>query len=300
MSKSIDIITTNHCQLQCKFCLNSKLKGNFPVDVMTYDQFVDVVDRCIDYGFDKFDLTPNVGDIFLDKDIMNKLIYLENNQYVKRYEFVTNFLAVTPLDITQLLHTQKCECAISIYGFDIDSYIETTGVNAYVKFKDNLCILGDFCDDYNNADPFMFYMRYSKYEDFPYGVIKNRMEKMMKMGATLENAETVNRNWAGLMIDSVGEKQGICSRILSENGIYPNGDITACNCWDWKKELIIGNMNEQELSEIYSRDSIFGELLAEQFKNIYRGPCVKCDDFTPVRKYDLHHEWTKIYKIFYK
>ena len=102
MSKSIDIITTNHCQLQCKFCLNSKLKGNFPVDVMTYDQFVDVVDRCIDYGFDKFDLTPNVGDIFLDKDIMNKLIYLENNQYVKRYEFVTNFLAVTPLDTTTI------------------------------------------------------------------------------------------------------------------------------------------------------------------------------------------------------
>ncbi len=300
MNGSINIITTNHCQLRCKFCLNTKLNNNFPKEVHSYEGFVETIDKCIEYGFNRFDLTPNIGDIFLDPDIMKKIEYLENNKNVERYEFVTNFLAIKKEDIEKLFHTNKCECAISIYGPNKDAYKEITGIIAFNRFLKNFVLLRDMSKKFDNFDIFMFYMRYSKLEDFPESSIKECITDMLSKGAILENAETTNRNWGGMMLDNVGEKKGICSRLLSENGIYSNGDITACNCWDWNKELIIGNMNEQSLEEIYSMSSIYGNLLADQFKNIYAGPCITCDDFNGVRDYDLHHEWSKIYKLFYK
>ena len=54
------------------------------------------------------------------------------------------------------------------------------------------------------------------------------------------------------------------------------------------------------LEEIYGDNSKFSELIADQFKNKYIGPCIKCDDFSPASDYHFHIPWTKIYKIFYK
>ena len=235
--KSINIITTNHCQLRCNFCLNSKLDANFPIESLSYDTFVKTIDKLITFGFNTFDLTPNIGDIFLDKDIYNKLTYFENHERVKHYEFVSNFLALDEIGIKQIHCTQKCECAISIYGFDEKSYQETTGVNCFRKFHQNFKKLYGLCKETKNSDAFMFYMRYSALEDFPDSEIKEMLIKMLEWGAELENAELVNRNWGGLMLDNKCKKIGICSRLLKENGVYPNGDITACNCWDWNKEL---------------------------------------------------------------
>lgn len=298
--KHINIVTVNKCQLRCNFCINSLLNGKVKETMFTYDQFVETVDRLIDFGVDHFEMTPNIGDVFLDPLFTAKITYLENHPKVRYYGFVTNLLAITPLDMYQLILSQKCDCAISIYGYDEESYEKTTGVNAFNKFQENLSTLASKVEDYENANPFTFYMRYSKYEDFPESRTKRGMDFMMKLGAKLENGETMNRNWGGIMKDNIGEKQGICSRILNENGVHPNGDISACDCWDWNKELLIGNMNEQSLEEIYSNDSKYSKLLNNQFKNIYEGPCIKCDDFSPARYYHFQIPWTKIYKLFYK
>lgn len=298
--KHINIITINKCQLQCTFCINSYLKGNVDIDMFSYDEFVKTIDRLTDFGFNSIELTPSVGDVLLDPDFMSKLTYLENNPKIKYYGFVTNLLAITPTDIYQLIYTQKCDCAISIYGHNAQTYEETTGIDAYDRFQENFSILGCKSQDYENCDPFTFYMRCSTFEELPESRLKRGMRTMMKYGAKIENGETINRNWGGLMADNTGEKTGICSRVLTENGIYPNGDVSACGCWDWNKELIIGNINEQSLEEIYSTNSKYGQLLASQFKNEYVGPCVKCDDFVKPSGYHMQHPCTKIYELFYK
>jgi radical SAM protein with 4Fe4S-binding SPASM domain len=276
------------------------LDGKIETDMFSYEKFVETIDKLTDYGFNSIELTPNVGDLFLDPEFTSKLTYLENNPKIKSYTFVSNFLAATPLDIYQIVLSQKCDCAVSIYGYDQESYLKTTGIDAFDKFFDVYTLISSKCEDYENAEPFTFYMRCSTFEDLPECRLKRGIRSMMKLGAKLENGETMNRNWGGMMNDNIGEKRGICSRVLAENGIYPNGDITACNCWDWKKELIIGNMNEQSLDEIYGEKSKFSEILANQFRNKYIGPCIKCDDFSPARDFHFHFPWTKIYKLFYK
>lgn len=297
--KQISIITTNKCQLRCTFCINSLLDGKVDEDVYSYEDFVGTIDKLTNFGYNSIELTPNVGDLFLDPLFTSKLTYLENNPKIKSYSFVSNFLAASPLDIYQLILSEKCDCAVSIYGYDRESYLKTTGIDAFDKFFEAFHIIGSKTQDYENADPFTFYMRCSTFEDFPECRVKHGIRSMMKEGAELENGETMNRNWGGIMNENVGAKKGICSRLLSENGVYKNGDITACACWDWDKELILGNMNEQPLEEIYGDKSKFSELLSDQFKSKYIGPCVKCDDFSTASDYHFHIPWTKIYKIFH-
>jgi hypothetical protein len=262
-------------------------------DVRSVKLFKEHLDLLTEFGYDTFDLTPTIGDVFDDVSSMEIFTILEKDPRVKRFEFVTNFISLTERDIQKIARMKKCECAISIYGRDQDEYEYITNRrNPWDKFLYNLKIVSTI----NDASSFMIYMRCCKYEQIEGSEVGRLINRMIKNGAKLENAETVNRNWGGL-VESEGssEKIGLCSRILDENGVKPNGDITACCCWDWNDELIIGNAND--LKTTYSENGRFAELAWNQLKGRYEGPCVSCDDFSPVQKENLQIPWTKKIEI---
>ena len=67
---------------------------------------------------------------------------------------------------------------------------------------------------------------------------------------------SLNFNWAG-QLDvpnpaHLGNNDGICLHAVIQNCVFPGGDITLCGMVDVNKKMIIGNMFETSLKDIYN------------------------------------------------
>ena len=92
---NINIETTSRCNLKCKFCAYDKRDLlSVPHTTMSQEKFEDVVNQSIELGYENIGLTPTTGDIFMDKDIINKLEYLEGKEKLKGYYLYTNFIPI--------------------------------------------------------------------------------------------------------------------------------------------------------------------------------------------------------------
>ncbi len=102
----ISIITINNCNLNCYFCrggLNStSLKEYSRYKIMSTVEFGAIVEKCIESDIKYFDLTPAIGEPFIDKDFITKLKILEDNIKVEEYTTTTNLLLLTKDQIIQL------------------------------------------------------------------------------------------------------------------------------------------------------------------------------------------------------
>ena len=74
---NLNIETTSRCNLKCKFCAYEKRDLDVvPHETMSYDFFVEVVNQALEIGYKNIGLTPQTGDIFMDKGIDKKFEYL--------------------------------------------------------------------------------------------------------------------------------------------------------------------------------------------------------------------------------
>jgi len=286
------------CQLKCKFCLNSYIHNRPDSEVFSLDQFKKVVEMCVKFGFTRFDLTPNLGDFLLDKNHIEKLKFLEQVPEIEWYGFVTNFLNSSKELLEHIQNMKTGFVEPSVYGYNRKQYEENTGRDYFNLFFKKLTDLNKYIIDKNiNPARIRYYLRCDT--DIDSLLYKRISFIVQNYGAQMENHEFINRNWAGQIpkqckIDVV--KKGICAHAIVDNGIFTNGDVTLCNCWDTYKTLIIGNIYKQSLEEIYSEDSIFGQYMKEQMVGIYRGICNNCDDLTLVSPNQIEHSWMNRYK----
>ena len=130
---------TSACNLKCSFC--AYVKKDSPKITMKNDRFADYVGQAVAMGYRRFHLTPNTGDIFMDRRIFDKLKFLEEHPEVEEYQFYTNFTILDGDDIARLVTLKKLKyMTISIYGHDRDSFVriaQATG-KVYQRLLTNL------------------------------------------------------------------------------------------------------------------------------------------------------------------
>jgi radical SAM protein with 4Fe4S-binding SPASM domain len=294
----INITQILRCQLNCKFCLKSHIDIYPNLEIFPIEQFKEVVKLCVDFGFTRFDLTPNMGDFLLDKNHIEKMKFLEGIPEIRWYGFVTNFLNSTKELLEFLPYMKNGFVEPSIYGYSREQYKETTGKDFFNLFTKKFNELNDYIIEKNiNPIRVRYYLRCKTDTNSP--MYKTIDHIVKNYNAQIELGEFVNRNWAGYIPPQSKIKvikKGICAHAVADNGILPNGDVSLCNCWDTYKQLIIGNIYKQTLEEIYAEDSIFGQYMKEQMVGIYRGICDNCDDLSLVSPRQLKHPWIKKYK----
>ncbi len=288
-------MTVIPCQLKCFFCLEGS-NYDIPRKIFTVDKFKELVDRLLDHGFDQVDLTPVVGDIFQDPGIYEKMAYLNKKKLF--FEYVSNILSLRKDKIEEVLSYEKMEFAISIYGWDEESYKKVTNKDHFKLFLKNLRLITEVPGCKENV---RLYLRNGDWHEIPDSEVKTLMEELYDRGATVEDAELTNKNWGSrLPFGPEVKNKGLCNRFLFENGIYPNGDITLCNCWDWDGYFIIGNIYENSLDEIYDLDinEKLHRFVKNQIMSRYEGPCKNCNDFYQTDQ-TWGYEWIERYKMLY-
>ena len=245
---------TSACNLKCSFC--AYVKKDSPKITMKNDRFADYVGQAVAMGYRRFHLTPNTGDIFMDRRIFDKLKFLEEHPEVEEYQFYTNFTILDGDDIARLVTLKKLKyMTISIYGHDRDSFVriaQATG-KVYQRLLTNLETMLTVID--RRAGVLNVAIRSTR--DMPRTPdtdLLRLLERYKAAGISVKRSQLYH-SWGGkitpedlkgLAIDVMDSdkiyKNGACSLLFTGVQIMATGLVHACACVDVNASLTIGDL----------------------------------------------------------
>lgn len=280
----IYITTINQCNLNCFFCRGGMskdvLEEQTKIKIMDNNTFERIIHKCIEGGVKAFDITPAIGELFLDKDILNKLDFLENNKDVEHFFVTTNLIPIKEKDLQRLSKYKKMTLIISVYGFNKEEYKRNTGKDKYDKFIQNLEMLyATSLNNKFNSISFKVRTQQEVHNTLLFAALIKMCYKFS--GYKIEMQETANKNRAGHVDCSakIGSRSGICPLGPGTGGgIDQNGNLLYCPFNDIAKEGIVGNVFTTPLKDIYNSKK-WREIVEAHSNNNYDvGICSRCNE----------------------
>ncbi|MAK54578.1 MAG: hypothetical protein CML17_01790 [Pusillimonas sp.] len=294
LGKMINIQASSSCQLKCKGCrgsfdekfLKEASKNSFIQDSI----FKIIIQKCVESGIQYVELTPAIGDPFLDKNIENKINYLTSLPEIKLIILTTNLLKFDSKLFERLLKNDKIFLNVSIYGTNKKEYENETGRNLFDKFLKNFKTLYTLIKK-EELTSFVQLTNRTSYmldENFPKCDILYLIDLYTRVkNVRIDGSEIFNINRAGSVDrDDLNfaksnkdiKRSGLCPHGPGlGGGILPNGDVLFCPFNDIYRTGVIGNIFKQSLTDIYKGDK-FQKIVENHNNNIYNGICAKCNE----------------------
>lgn len=294
---------TNVCNLKCAFCGYQHFDGEFKIN--DFEDFKNKISEVSKQTKSNISFTPLTGDIFTDKNVIQKLKYVEEFSGIERYGLTTNFILCSHSEILELLSFKKLDqLKISIYGHDALSFKKITKSNSYKKLISNLNFLKE------NLEKLKFPLNLAirSYMDFSFKKFKESSELIKLIYEIEEKSSLIKKtqhyhytNWGGtvtkndignlniiLKDDRDAFKKGPCNRLYSFL-ITAHNEVILCACRDTHRYMVIGNINENKLSDIVNpKNKKYKKWIDEQENDIFCGPCKACDMYEPIYAKPLH------------
>ncbi len=285
----LSIEPTGACNLKCSFC--GYVKKVSPKISMKNDRFVDYIGQAVAMGYRRFKLTPSTGDIFMDRRIFDKLMFLEEHPGVEEYQFYTNFTIPDAEDIARLMRLRKLKfMIISVYGHDRESFAKIAkGSNkVYQRLLANLETLLPLVDQRSGVLEIAIRSTRTMPRT-PTTDLLQLLARYKAAGIPVRRSQLYH-NWGGkitsedlqgmeidVMDSSKIYKKGACVLLFTGVQIMATGVVHACACVDVDASLKIGDLNEQPLREILStRNPLYAEIIDEQQRGMFRPVCRDC------------------------
>lgn len=280
---------TNICNARCAFCAYPQMER--PKVTMSMEVFRKAIDEYLLLGPAEVDLTPIVGDPFVDKFLFERLDYLVSKTEVKRFHFYTNAILMKPELFDRLLgYGERFWIFCSLGGFDREIYHRVMGVD---KFDEAVSAIRGLIEAKIRTGSAM---RVNVNLRVPQGhgsgefwdyLHRRQAEGVIGIGHTADfdnwggkiTEEALRQ--AGLVPKSPPEHTGPCRRLLTGPVILADGRVNACCCRDVESTLIIGDIKERSLKDILSGPEL-KELLARHEKNDFPEICKLCTKYQSV------------------
>ena len=286
------------CNLRCRFCAYPKKQRG--KSIMSNESFYEIADSAVEMGYETLALTPSTGDVFMDREFLTKLDYLEGLARLEAYSFFTNFVLPGPEDVKRLLQLRKLRpLSISIYGHDEPSFVAFTRGNsaAYRRLLGNLqAVL-----DHGVPGPMgpHLYVRSGRGFSGLDAAGGELCDLLARIRDRFEVPVYVNRwfdNWGGVVSqadvdgleieiagDDLVEKRGACALIFSQNSVLADGRVNACACRDVEGTLELGSVHERPLAEILSsRNPRYMDLIERQQRGDFDAVCRSCTAYQSI------------------
>ena len=290
------IETSSTCNLKCRFCAYEKKSS--PKVNMPNEMFFDCVEQATSLGYDRFELTPCTGDVFMDKHVFEKFGFLDAHPNVMSYQFFTNLTVPGSDELKKLADSKKlANLTISIYGHDEESFIAITKSTpqVYQRLISNLetllALLG--------------HLRFSVAIGFrsTFDVPKNDSSELMalisqfkKAGVAVRPSHGVYNNWGGYISQEdvsglnihitsteLSHKSGACVRLFDSIQVMSTGVVNACACRDVDATLKIGDIKEMPLNKIIAiKNAEYMRIINEQQADNFRPVCKSCDFYKSI------------------
>ena len=281
---------TNICNARCAFCAYPQMQR--PYATMPVDLFKKAVDQYLELGPGEIDLTPIVGDPFVDKFLFERLDWLAAHPKIKRFHFYTNAILMKPEQLPRLLaYGERFMLCCSFGGFDRETYRTVMGVD---KFDEAVAHIRGVIDAKAQAGSSI---RLQISLRVPPGNARGEfwdfLNKMSDLGMiTIESVADFD-NWGGAVTDEALRAAGLtpkpppvhtgpCRRLFTGPTVLSDGRVNACCCRDVEATLIIGDVNKESLSDIL-RGAPLKELVDRHERGDFPEICKTCTRYESVR-----------------
>lgn len=289
LPRGLHVEGTNICNASCVFCAYPQMERR--KTTMSMEDFRKVVDAYAEMGGRSVSLTPIVGDPFVDKHMFERLDDLMGREEIRSMSFYTNAILMTREKSERLMaYAEKLHVHVSWGGFDAATWNEIMGVAKFEAARDAVLDFLDVKESTGTKIPFTLALRCPR--SACHGELWDRLSELEARGL-VEIADMPDYDsWAGKVtpeaLDSVGlkprtmpYKRGACELLFTKPVVLANGDVNACACRDVEAELVVGNVKETPLSEIWAGKGI-DDLIDQHEAGDYPDVCKRCTYFVSV------------------
>lgn len=275
----IQLEPSGFCNLECSFCPcgNSETRKFIQKDMMSLACFEKFIDQCKTFK-DRIKVLRliGIGEPLLNKNIGTFVKIAKESGAFDRVEITSNGVLLTHEVADQLIDAGLDTLLISLESNDEIKFEKIAGRKVsldtmkeqfqyFYKRKSNtkFYIKTTNLGVENNSD---FYNEYGEFCDYIY--VENVIENWPEFDA--------GSNQGAVRYEEVPyqKKKEICIQPFKLLCVAANGDVVPC-CVDWKRDLLLGNINDQSILEIWNGDrlkQLRKSLLQNQKKNI----CNRC------------------------
>jgi radical SAM protein with 4Fe4S-binding SPASM domain len=285
LSRPIMLIceTVNLCNNECIICAYSSMdrkKKN-----MNMALFRKVLNDYTDMGGGAFSLTPVVGDVLLDRHLVERLRLLKDYDRIRPISVTTNLVALDRFDNDELLFILDAfdKIHISVYGLNAEDYLLLAKKDNYGKLTNALqriaktgylkkIVIGFRLLRTHTDDEIFQWIHSHLGQDIPFSQTRQYSNWGM-----LDTSKSLPFDASWLAAERHKEP---CLIPLSAMQVFSNGMISFCPCDDFEndKDLCLGDVNNQSLSEIYNSEK------SRQLWSFENEPdfCKKCSFYQPL------------------
>ncbi len=287
--RGLHIEGTNICNAECVFCAYPQMERR--KKVMPMEDFQRVVADYVGMGGRSVSLTPIVGDPFVDKFIFERLADLHARPEITQIGFYTNAILMDRDKSARLLeYADKLHVHVSWGGFDRETWNRIMGVKKFEAARDAVLDFLKLKQESGSKIPFTLALRCP--DSACTGPLWDELNGYRKAGLVEIAGLPDYDSWAGKIEDQALEdvglvprrmpyKRGACELLFTKPVVLADGRVNACACRDVEAELIVGDVHEKPLSEIWAGDTIT-ELIERHEKGDYPDVCKRCTYFVSV------------------
>lgn len=269
-----NIETTNACNLNCKMC--PRRDSGRPVGFMSFNLFKKIIDEAKRYGPMGFSLHKD-GEPLLHPDLFRMIDYIKNSDSRNIIYLTTNGILLDEGKTKRILELGVDRFNVSIGAARKETFKKIKGIDGLEKVEEN-------------TRHFIELKKEGRYKT------EIRVQ-IIKMEETIDEIEEFKNkwkkypvkidiwnflNWGGAREDKTGfgiepKKRYPCYALWFSPAINWDGQVSPC-CMDWDKKLIIGDVNNQSLSDIWQGKKLKNyRRLHLQGKHNQMPVCDKCN-----------------------
>lgn len=287
--RGLHVEGTNICNARCVFCAYPQMERR--KQTMSMPDFERVVAEYVAMGGRHVSLTPIVGDPFVDKHVFERLEHLMALDAVHGISFYTNAILMTAEKSERLMrYAAKLHVHVSWGGFDRETWNTIMGVEKFEAARDAVLAFLEIKE--RTQSPIRFTLALRCPDSNCRGELWEKLDGYRKRGLVEIAGMSDYDSWAGAIapeaLEAVGlaprkmpYKRGACELLFTKPVVLADGRVNACACRDVEAELIVGNVNDKPLSEIWAGAEIT-ELIERHERGDYPDVCKRCTYFVSV------------------
>lgn len=247
---SLNIESTNLCNLQCFFC--PREESSKGIGSMDYDLFCKIIDECAVKGPLKLINLHKDGEPLVHPRIFDMIQYIADSQAAEEFGFTSNGILLDEKRAEKLLSAGLNKISFSIDATSEDAYERSKGRRKYAVVERNIRRFLAIKPDHVKVTVKFIRMQENAGEE---GIFESLWRDS---GAEVVISEY--HDWSGSVRDSSLYGIAPVSVNACENPFYSlavnwDGRVSIC-CVDWDSQGIVGDAREQSIEEIWRGESL--------------------------------------------
>lgn len=271
--RQIQLQTQNLCNMACSCCPYPKMKKSIKKESISSTKLKQLLKEIGSNDFCKEIVLDLQNEPLIDKNL-KETIRLAKKYSKNRLKvgITTNGSLLTDNVFFQLIEAGLDTMVVSFNAFSAETYNKIENEKVFKKIK-------EFCDHHQKSSV-------SEKITLSFGVNKYNMNEVDDFIDYCNQGHFSYRVF--LLHDRLGvlskndfiskvSKENFCELPLASMAILVNGDVILC-CQDWSKTLVLGNVFEQSVSDVWN-SGIYSKIRENAFFNnrLPSQPCSSCN-----------------------